>query len=291
MILRRIAATAAVALGSLAAVPGVAMASTGGSAPPVVEFHCPKVVKAHGPAVQLACCAAKAVKKHGGTPAVVAACCPGAVVTRHGKVTSVKVASCCPNVVLSKRGGGGPVLRVACCARLIRVGSAPGQVVPVPSPSPSPGPFLFPVTAACGLGQPMTFDMPAYSSTATEVSGPRLTAHELVIYQRHTFMIRSVNGRSFTLDQLPGLVKKPGPVFTFTLFTNGATAIIDGHAVVLRGLAAITVSIKRVPLSQRRRYQDGGIKERAHRAGQARRGEHVRVHVPGHDHQPRGRPG
>ena len=109
----------------------------------------------------------------------------------------------------------------------------------------------------------MTFDLPAYSSTATEVSGPRLAPHELVIYKKQLFVIRSVHGHSFTLALLPSPVRqqvKPGqkPVavrVTLKLkpFTNGATAITDGHAVVLGGPLAVEVRLKRAPLSHRRR--------------------------------------
>ena len=262
MKIRRIAASAAVALGLVAVVPGVALAASAGSTPPAVQLRCPPkgVVKHGSPATERSCCPAATVKRHGGPPAVVVACCASTVVTKHGKVTSTTVASCCPNTVVTKRGDGKtPVLQVACCAGLVVVAGSPGgRVVPVPSPKRAP----FPV-AACA-GQAMTFDLPAYSSTATEVSGPRLTPRELVIYKKQVFVIRSVHGHSFTLALLPTPVlrqvkpgHKPGAV-RVTLkpkpFTNGATAITDGHAVVLGSPLVAAVWIKRAPLSHWRRY-------------------------------------
>jgi hypothetical protein len=244
MMIRRIAASAAVALGLVAVVPGVALASSAGSAPPVVQLRCPPkgVVKHGSPATERSCCPAATVKKHSGPPAVVGACCASVVVTKHGKVTS---------------NGKSPVLQVACCGQLVVAGSPRGRVVPVSRPKHT----AFPV-AACA-GQAMTFDLPAYSSTATEVSGPRLAPRELVIYKKQLFVIRSVHGHSFTLALLPSPVRqqvKPGqkPVavrVTFKLkpFTNGATAITDGHAVVLGSPLAVAVRIKRAPLSHRRR--------------------------------------
>jgi hypothetical protein len=227
---RTIAASAAIALGLLAAVPGTAMASTAGSGPTPVQVRCPpKGVQGGGPVTKVACCANAVVRKRGG-PVAKVACCANAVVSKHG----------------------GLVTSIACCARLVRSGPPPG-------PGVGPVPIATPVAArvaACG-GQSMTFDMPAYSSTATEVSGPRLTAHELVIYKQRLFIIRSVHGRSFTLTQLLNRLKKPAQpvrILKLALFTNGATAITDGHAIVLRGQFSIVVAIKRVPLSPGWRY-------------------------------------
>jgi hypothetical protein len=245
MKIRRIAASAVVALGLVAVVPGVALASSAGSTPPAVQLRCPPkgVVKHGSPVTERSCCPAATVKKHSGPPAVAVACCASTVVIKHGKVTG---------------NGKSPVLQVACCGPLAVARAPHGKVVPISRPKGT----VFAV-AACG-GQAMTFDLPAYSSTATELSGPRLTSHELVIYKKQVFVIRSVHGHSFTLAQLPTPVRqqvkpghKPGPVqvtIKLKLYTNGATAITDGHAVVLGGPLAVAVAIKRAPLSHRRRH-------------------------------------
>jgi hypothetical protein len=209
MIFKTIAASAAIGLGLLAVVPGVAMASTAGSRPPAVQVRC----------------SAKGVKPGAK---------PGPAVVRP---------ACCAAKTLGHKGGH--VSTFGCCALLIQSGRPPGgkaTLTPVAKPVPIR-------VAACG-GQKMTFDLPAYSSTATEVRGPRLTVHELVIYRQRVFLISSVHGRSFTLAELfTGLKKSARPVRIVQLpvFTNGANAITDGHAVVLRASLALVVAIKRVP--------------------------------------------
>jgi len=210
MIIRRFAAAGAVALAFAAAVPGAAMASSAGSSPRPVQVQC----------------GGKTVVKRGGGPVAPVArpgCC-GLLVKRgqfvkRGRPVKQKVGS-----------GDIPFPALACCPTLIKGGSPPRLRVSQGSVT----------VAICGT-QRMTFDMPAYSSTATEVSGPRLTAHELVVYKQRLFMIRSVSGRSFTLTRLFSLGKPLQPVQAIkpALFTNGATAITDGHAVIVRGLIAV----------------------------------------------------
>lgn len=220
MMIRTIAASAAVAFALAAAVPGVAMASTAGPASRPAPVRCPpKVVHdGGGPVTRAACCAVKVVKKSGGT----------VTVTRSG-----------------------------CCASMVVVGPAsvtPSRQVPVPGCAP----------------RPMTFDLPAFATTATEVSGPRLTVHELVLYKHRIFLVRSVHGRSFTVALLsaPVRVQVPRHKNPVTIriqlkpFRNGATAITDGHAVVLRGPVAIVLrgqprSLLR-HLSQTSTYPIGG---------------------------------
>lgn len=134
------------------------------------------------------------------------------------------------------------------------------------SPTGSPGRAV-PVTVAACKAQRMTFDMAPYSRTATEVSGPRLTARELLVYQHRVFQIGSVHGRSFTLVKVraPALLrapvrlsgkacKKPAPAPALSpapvrskLFRNGATTIERGHAYVLRGPVVLVVKPARLP--------------------------------------------
>jgi hypothetical protein len=224
MVIKTFAAVAATALAALATGPGVAMAS-GGSGPQPIQSSCPRagvVVKPGGPVSALACCGVivKGVIVKGGT-------------VKGGTAK-----------------GGRPVRGVA--------RPAPGKPQPV-------------TARACRI-QLMTFDMPAFSNTATEVSGPRLSAHELVMYKQREFLIASVHGRTFTLDRLPlvalrafpvggkplpvGKGGKPVPIGKRHLspvkpvpFTNGATAITDGRAFVLRGPVVIAVTIKPAPVS------------------------------------------
>jgi hypothetical protein len=241
MVIRRIAAAGGVALALLAGVPGVAMASTAGSSPPVSSPAGP------GPKPGQILCAKQAVVKRGGGP-----------------VAPVTAVGCCARLVkrgyLVKRGhlvrpGGQPVLRkvssrpfpiaaLGCCPALPII--HPGFPVKRGVGHVSTRTLKVIAVAACGTGQSMTFDLPAYSSTATEVSGPRLTAHELVIYMRQLFMIRSVNGDSFTVARLfprqrPARLIRIG---TLPAFTNGATAITDGHAIVFPGPVAIAIRAK-----------------------------------------------
>jgi hypothetical protein len=225
MTIRRIAAAAAVALGLVAAVPGVAMASTAsasGSGPQPVTVKCLPKAKQGGsfvccPTVVVAKAVAQSVAKSGhplaGHPIQVG-CCPGPVAGKHP-------------VAVAKPGpapkGGQPIVVLACCAPFQRIGPAP--------------------VAACNA-QPMTFDMAAFATTATEVSGPRLTAHELVFYQHQMFMISSVHGRAFTLVRLPVFARlrhqvTAGP----TPFRNGGTPITDGHALVVHGPVIVVAKL------------------------------------------------
>ena len=155
-----------------------------------------------------------------------------------------------------------PGVAMASTAATASTAGSSARPVPVrcPHPGRKAGPVHPPVVACAG--QQMTFDMPAFATTATELSGPRLTAHELVIYQRHVFMIRSVHGRAFTLARLPvltltvphGVVRKRHAVtaaIRLSPFRNGANAITDGHAIVIRALVAITVRISPRRLSRR----------------------------------------
>lgn len=225
MMIRTIAAAAAVALASLAAVPGVAMASTPaastpGSGPRPVQVQCARTVgKARGPVTRVACCA-QVVKR-------------GTVSAPSGgpRTITVRGAACCPPFVVA---GAPPVKR-------IHVKSVPVK---------NGGPAATSVRVVACASRPMTFDMPAFASTATEVSGPHLAAHELMIYNKQVFMIRSVHGRTFTLSRLATPVAKPvSPVGTVKpvrtvklgLFTNGATPITDGHAVVLAGAGVVVL--------------------------------------------------
>jgi hypothetical protein len=78
--------------------------------------------------------------------------------------------------------------------------------------------------------RPLTFDLPAWSSTVTEVHGPRLYVREAVFYRGQIYTVASVSGDTFTVDRHG------------SLFTNGGTAIVDGHALVLgRPLVVIFV--------------------------------------------------
>jgi hypothetical protein len=71
--------------------------------------------------------------------------------------------------------------------------------------------------------QALTFNLAAYSSRATEVSGPQLSVGETVLYQNEFYTVASVWHRHFTLDQ------------GGSLYTNGAYPIWDGSASVLTG--------------------------------------------------------
>jgi len=152
----------------------------------------------------------------------------------------------CAAAVTAARGG--PALRVACCGR---------PVVVIRHRGAAPVPLRFVPVRACAA-RSMRFDMPAFASTATEVSGPRLSAHDLVIYQRKTFMIESVHGRAFTLARLPVLAaRRSGPVrrpwvtaIKIVRFRNGATAITDGRAQVLGGPLVIVVRARSSRLSR-----------------------------------------
>jgi hypothetical protein len=92
------------------------------------------------------------------------------------------------------------------------------------------GGYCCPVTTVWGgqrqdncQQQTLTFSMRAYSGTATEVQGPRLSTGEVVIYRHQFYTVGSVWYRHFTLD-LGG-----------SQFTNGAYPIWDGTATVLTG--------------------------------------------------------
>jgi hypothetical protein len=85
-----------------------------------------------------------------------------------------------------------------------------------------------PVAIARPFGcQSLTFDLPSGASTATEVHGPRLHAHEPVFYHGRIYVIESVSGRTFTLD------------YRGRLFVNNGAAIDDGRAYVLAPAAFI----------------------------------------------------
>jgi hypothetical protein len=215
MMIRTIAAAAAVALASLAAAPSVAMASTSGastsgSGPRLVKVDCSRTAgKARGPVVRAACCAQFIKRSKVSAP------------SGGPRTVTVATATCCPPFIVSVPFPAKPVHIKPVHIKHVRVKN---------------GVTAVPVRAlGCG-SQPMTFDMQAFASTATEVSGPHLTTHELMIYKHQVFMIRSVEGRTFTLSRLATPVVKPvSPVRTVKLglFTNGATPISDGHAVVL----------------------------------------------------------
>jgi hypothetical protein len=219
MMIRTIAAAAAVALASLAAAPSVAMASTSGastagSGPRLVKVDCSRTAgKARGPVVRAACCAQ--FVKRSKVPA------PGG----GPRPVTVVAATCCPPLTAK-----------------VPFPAKPVHIKHVRVKSGGPGVTAVAVRAfGCG-SQPMTFDMQAFASTATEVSGPHLSTHELMIYKHQVFMIRSVQGRTFTLSRLASPVVKPvSPVRTVKLglFTNGATPITDGHAVVLAGRGVV----------------------------------------------------
>jgi hypothetical protein len=90
--------------------------------------------------------------------------------------------------------------------------------------------FCCPVNYGWGGGQfqncqqqTITFNLRAWSSVATEVSGPWLSAGETVIYQNQFYTVGSVWNRHFTLDQ------------NGSEFTNGGYPIWDGTATVLTG--------------------------------------------------------
>jgi hypothetical protein len=162
----------------------------------------------------------------------------------------------CKVTVVGKHGGG-PVTAAGCCAVLIKAHPVTIKGHPV-TIKRKPVTIARALPASCG-SRPVTFDMPAFSRTATEVSGPHLTTHELFIYDGRIFTIASVQGSAFTLDRLPAVALKrfpaggkPVPVSRKHLtavkpapFTNGATAITDGHARVLGGPAVIAISVKR----------------------------------------------
>jgi hypothetical protein len=69
--------------------------------------------------------------------------------------------------------------------------------------------------------QTVTFDMARFSSTATEVQGPRLTAGEVILYQNQYYTIGSVWYRHFTLD-LRGNPFRNGP---FPIWNASATVL------------------------------------------------------------------
>jgi len=71
--------------------------------------------------------------------------------------------------------------------------------------------------------QTITFSMRAFSSTATEGQGPRLSVGEVVLYQRQFYTVGSVWHRHFTLDH------------DGYQFRNGAYPIWDATATVLTG--------------------------------------------------------
>jgi hypothetical protein len=212
MMIRTIAAAAAVALASLAAVPAVAQASTSGSStsgtgPRLVRVDCQRTAgKARGPVVRVGCCAQltkrSVVRAPSGGP----------------RTVTVAAATCCPPFIVGVPFPAKPVH-----LKHVRVKKGVTAVA----------------VRAFGCGsQPITFDMPAFASTATEVSGPHLTTHELMIYKHQVFMIRSVQGRTFTLSRLATPAVKPVTALRTVklgLFTNGATPITDGHATVLAG--------------------------------------------------------
>jgi hypothetical protein len=90
--------------------------------------------------------------------------------------------------------------------------------------------FCCPVSYGWGGGQyqncqqqTITFNLGAWSSVATEVAGPWLSAGETVIYQGQIYTVGSVWHRHFTLDQ------------NGSEFTNGAYPVWDGTATVLSG--------------------------------------------------------
>jgi hypothetical protein len=211
--MKRIAAVAAATLALTAAVPGAAMAGTAGTAsaastaqpiPQPAPFGCPRLLlirAAHGH-----------VRVHRGT-------------AHKGR--------------LFPAPGGKPGFPVICCAAAVVKGGLPfpgrpghGRPVHLKRVHAGPGPVFFRVCQA----RLLTFDMPAFASTATEVSGPHLSAHQLVIYRSNLYRIGSASGQEFTLDRL-------GPPFIpgGQLFTNGATPIVDGHATVLGRVTAIVI--------------------------------------------------
>jgi hypothetical protein len=69
--------------------------------------------------------------------------------------------------------------------------------------------------------QTITFNLRAWSSVATEVSGPGLSSGETVLYRGQFYTVGSVWHRHFTLDQ------------NGSEFSNGAYPIWDGTATVL----------------------------------------------------------
>lgn len=130
-------------------------------------------------------------------------------------------------------------------ATLTPVRPAPAKVVPVKAPA------VFRVFACCGKGvvehvsgtslravcapQSVLFDMPAGGRTLTELRGPRLRVHELIVYRRGIYSVASVRGANFTLD----LRGKP--------FVNRGPAIRDGRALILRNAVVVEFWVPRPP--------------------------------------------
>jgi hypothetical protein len=213
MLMKRIAAIAAATLALTAAVPGVAMAGTASTAstakpiPQPVQLACPRLVLARAPHGRVHKGAVHKGAVHKGRAFPV----PG------GKL-GFPVICCAPALVKGRLPFPGP----------------PGHGKPVHGKPVhgKPGPVFFRVCQA----RLLTFDMPAFGSTATEVSGPHLSAHQLVIYRSNLYRIGSVQGQNFTLDRL-------GPPFIpgGQLFTNGPTPIVDGRATVLGRVTVIVI--------------------------------------------------
>jgi hypothetical protein len=199
--MKRIAAlAAAVTLGLLAVPASTAMASTSGSVhkPVPVVFKCklPKPAPAPTPVPgsTLSPAPSPAPVPAPGSRLQVICCGPGVQVVANGRVVK-------GHRVIKGRGKGGgklpaPItLRAFCAARIL------------------------------------TFDLPADSSTVTEVHGPRLHVHEALFYQGRIFTVASVSGDTFTVDHNGSLV------------TNGSTAIVDGRALVLAGKGPVVVIV------------------------------------------------
>jgi hypothetical protein len=149
--------------------------------------------------------------------------------------------------------GTGPVpVKVRCPPPVLRLAPAPTTValsilrtrpVPVsgsativccasvPGAMPMPvKPGGKPIVRACSL-RPLIFDLAAGASVATEVSGPRLSVHEVVFYRGNIYTVRSAWGDKFTLD------------FRGRLFVNHGPAVHDGHALAIRGGVFIVVGV------------------------------------------------
>jgi hypothetical protein len=187
MKLTRVAACGAAML-SLLAIPGTAMASSPRppASPVLVSIACPPFRLPPPPS---------------GKPVPVPAYTYSVSAASGVPVKVARLTGCCGPIVYAMRPATQKVYARSLAAWKVYVKSPAARI-------------------RC-LAQAVVFNMPAGSRFITEVRGPRLEAHQAILYRGRLYTVASVWGSRFTLDYQG----KP--------FVNHGSAIHDGKAAVL----------------------------------------------------------